>query len=74
MEVYIFRNKSLHKNTIWVCLRKPTSDKHGNYRTGKLKILLMQSTATFRKHFGFTIRPGKCMKTDLFLEEFGEDI
>ena len=70
MEVYIFRGKECSR--IYVSLSKPIKLATGEFRY--TKILFKFFMASFRKKFGFTIRPGKCVKSELFLDEYGEEV
>ncbi len=73
MYVYIYRNRD--SQTIWCVRSMPKYQKKiRNYYHHKKHTLFKYSIDTFRKHFGFTIRPGKCVRTELTLEEYGDEV
>lgn len=71
MRVYVYRDKgSKHIRVSRIC---PHRYKDGRYNPMHPSMFGMGMVA-FRKHFGFTVRPGTCMSTDLFIEEYGEAV
>ena len=74
MRVYVFRDT--YSDATRVSHVKPETTEDGTFRLKSVKgqIILTMQESLFGQSFGFTVKPGKCIETEMGINQFGKEV